>query len=175
MDRWLRIGLAFVVVAVLAGWYWQSRLIGAGSQWYLRFVAAREQRSGEVSQRRDAVRRIHRLILIAPPDERWVGELFDLMTALTTRVSTGEINLNWASYVYTSYLRDLVRDRPSGEPRRSVEEIDASLADYIRFYSLRKRPDETAPGDVFRGVPDESYTVEEIERAAREGRDPSVP
>ena len=168
--------LAFVGCAVLAvgvlGWRHQSVLIGRAAEWYLGRVAARERAAGTIEGRRQAVARVHRLLLMEPPTDAMVPELFDLMTLLSTRVATGAVSGNWAAYLYTRYARDLVRDRPSGEPARSRDEVEADLDRAVEFYAIRKRPDE--PGvraaDLL-GVGGESYTVDEIEQAAKEGRE----
>ena len=163
----------FLAVAGVAAWRWQSELIGIGTRWYLTYVASREEARGDLTQRRQAVAKVNRLLLLQPAPDAWVPELFDLITAVSSRVATGEIDLDWAAYVYDSYERDLARDRPNGTPRRSMPEIEAAVAEYIRFYTLQKRPDghgadlHTLTG----GEPDESFTVDEIEKATREGRD----
>jgi hypothetical protein len=170
--------LAFAAIAAFAllggaAWYWQSHLIGVGARWYLSRIAAAEEGRGDLTQRREAVGRLQRTLLLQPIDDVYVPELFDLMTAVTTRVSSGEIDLSWAAYVYTSYQRDLILQRPGGVPRRSVDEVERAVRDYVEFYRLEKRPD--AAGIRLRdlaGAPEgKSFTVEEIEQAAREGRD----
>lgn len=175
-PRWRRILLGFaavVLVAAGAGWTWQSELIGFGTRLYLRRIAASEEQSGDLTQRRAAVARVHRMLLMPPPADALVPELFDMLGALSPRVSTGEINLEWAAYVFTSYMRDLTRDRPHGHPRRSSAEIDSAVAQYVEFFRLQKRPDANPIeiGDLAGQGDAESYTVEEIEKAEREGRD----
>jgi hypothetical protein len=171
--RWLLGTVLVLASGAGAAWHWQSQIVGVGTRWYLARVAAREEAQGDLTERRAAVARIHRMLLLAPPSDAWVPELFDLITAVSGRVATGEIDLNWAAYVYDSYERDLARDRPTGVPRRNKDEIEASVVEYVRFYSLQKRPD--VPGLGVRALAGaatgESYTVEEIEQAAREGRD----
>jgi hypothetical protein len=161
-----------LIVGGLAAWRWQSEIIGVGARLYLGSIAAREEASGALTERRAAVARTQRMLLMGPPPDALVPELFDLITAVSSRVATGEIDLNWAAYVYTSYQRDLVAERPSGTPRRSMAEIETVVAEYVRFYSLRKRPDQSGIRlrDLGPGAPPDSYTVEEIERAMREGR-----
>jgi hypothetical protein len=180
VRRWRRIlaiCLLLLAVGALAAWRWQNEIVGAGARVYLARVAAEEEESGELTQRRAAVMRINRALLLEPPADALVPELFDLLGALSPRVASGQIDLDWAAYVYTSYLRDMVRDRPRGKPRRTPEAIEAAVIEYVRFYSLQKRPDVPGIGvDVLRGAQaGESYTVEEIERAEREGRDLTRP
>jgi len=173
--NWKRVlaGAVFVLsMMAAAGWYWQSELLGMAGRVYLERVAAAEESSGVLTERRAAVDRIHRTLLLAAPQDELVPELFDLLGALTPRVSSGQIGLNWAAYVYTSYQRDLARDRPSGMPRRTMPEVETAVAEYVRFFSLRKRPDESTIG-LGSFIDDggaESYTVEEIEAAHRAGR-----
>jgi len=171
MHRRLRIALALVLTIGLAAWHWQSELIGLGARWYLQRIAARDG-AGRIDQRRAVVDRMHHLMLMPPPDDAMVGELFELVTALSTRVADGSVSLNWAGYIYTSYLRDLIRDRPNGMPARPAPEVVAELDRTVAFYAIGKRPD--VPGirlsDVT-GVGTDSYTVEEIDQAAREGRE----
>ena len=176
MTRRGRIALGTALfAAILAGaaWYWQSELIGIGARWYLKQVAAREEASGSLEERRKAVARMHRMLLLAPPSDALVPELFDLITAVSARVATGEIDFPWAAYVYNSYERDLVRDRPTGVPRRTMPQVEQEVARYVQFYALQKRPD--VDGVRLRDLTGEpagkSFTVEEIEQAAREGRD----
>lgn len=162
-----------LAVAGAAGWYWQSELIGIGARWYLSRVAAREEASGALDERRQAVARMHRLLLLGPPTDPLVPELFDLITAVSMRVARGEIDVAWAAYVYNSYERDLVRDRPQGAPRRSLAAVEAEVERYVRFYALRQRPDQAGVRlrDLAGAPAGKSFTVEEIEQAAREGRD----
>lgn len=169
--RRLLAALLVLVVGGAAAWHWQSELIGIVARRYLAWIAAREEKSGDLTKRRDAVARMHRLLLMPPPPDALVPELFDLVTAVSSRVATGQIDLPWAAYVYTSYERDLVRDRPDGSPRRPMDAVEAEIARYVEFYRLEKRPD--VPGVRVRdfvGAGPDSYTVEEIDRAAREGR-----
>ncbi len=85
MRRGVRILL--VVVGVLAGgaalaWRYQSEIIGAGARWYLARIAAQERASGSIARRRDAVTRLHRVLLLEPPADALVPELYDVMTLL---------------------------------------------------------------------------------------------
>ena len=173
--RILLAGLLVIAGAGAAAWHWQSHLIGLGTRWYLARLAAAEEERGDISQRRQAVLRVHRMLLIAPPADAWIPELFDFMTAVSGRVATGEIDLDWAAYVYNSYERDMARDRPSGKPRRTLAEIEASVQNYVGFYALQKRPDVHGLGwrDLAGVETGESFTLEEIEEAARQGRDPT--
>jgi hypothetical protein len=168
----LGVGLA-VVVAGGAAWHWQSEIIGVGARWYLQRVAAREEASGSLEERRRTVAQMHRILLLMPPPDPLVPELFDLITVVSSRVATGAIDLAWAAYVYNSYERDLVRDRPQGTPRRAMPAVEREVERYVQFYALQKRPDDD--GVKLRdlaGAPEgKSFTLEEIERADREGRD----
>lgn len=169
--RRLLIALGVVLATGLAAWHWQSELIGLSAKWYLQRIAASDGGSG-ITKRRDVVDRMHRLLLMPPAPDPMVGELFDLVTALSTRVANGSVSLNWAAYIYTGYLRDMVRDRPNGTPVRTPEEVTAELDRTVEFYAVGKRPD--VPGirlSDITGVGTDSYTVEEIDQAAREGRE----
>ena len=164
--------LAFVLVGgALAVWRWQTQILGTAARWYLARMARSEEASGGLDGRRTAVARLHRTLLMSAPADALVPELFDVMTALSSRVASGEISLDWAAYLYTSYQRDLVRDRPDGSPRRSPDEVAAALQRQVEFFSIRKRPD--APGltvgEVL-GTGDGVITLEEIEEAERTGR-----
>jgi len=162
-----------LVLTAAAAWHWQSQLIGLGARWYLSRIAAREEARGDLTQRRDAVARMQRLLLLTPIDDAYVPELFDLLTAVSTRVSSGQIDLPWAAYVYTSYQRDLILQRPGGVPRRSGNDVESAVRDYVEFYRLEKRPDVQGVRlrDLTGAPQGKSFTVEEIEQAAREGRD----
>jgi hypothetical protein len=176
MTRGGRIAIGVAALAVAGGaaaWHWQSELIGVGARWYLSRIAAREESSGSLADRRQAVARMHRMLLLAPPVDHLVPELFDLITAVASRVATGEIDWPWAAYVYNSYERDLVRDRPDGTPRRPPPAIEVEVQRYVEFYTLQQRPD--ADGVRLRDLAGQpagkSFTLEEIEQAEREGRD----
>jgi len=175
MSRRRRIIIGSAVGLVLGGaaaWHWQSELIGYGARWYLSRIAAKEESSGDLAKRRAAVAKVHRLLLLAPPDDRYVPELFDLLRAMSARVASGEIDYAWAAYVFTSYERDLVAERPSGAPRRPMPEVERAVEQYVEFYRLQKRPD--VDGATLRALAGDdggtSYTVDETDKAAREGR-----
>ena len=163
--------LLLVLLLGALGWRYQSELIGIGTGWYLRRVAAREQRDGDLTQRRAVVARVHRWLLMPPPPDALLPELFDLTTALAARSAAGAVSLNWSAYIYSSYYRDMVRDRPSGAPARTAAQVTTEVDRYAEFYALQKRPD--VPGvrlsDVV-GAGGDSYSLEEIEKADREGR-----
>jgi len=170
MRRWL---LALLLVAAwgVIAWRWQSEIIGTFARWYLGRVARAEAASGDLTRRRESVARFNRMLLMPPPADAIVPELFDLVTALSSRVATGEVSLDWAAYIYTAYQRDMLRDRPDGVPRRSAEEVAAELRRYLEFFSIRKRPDVagmTVEGLL--GTGDDVITLDEIEEAERTGR-----
>jgi hypothetical protein len=172
VRRRIVVAVALAAVgAVAAAWRWQSELIGVGACWYLGRVAAADARAGDVAGRRAVLLRVHRALLLPPPPPATVAELFDYAELLAYPLATGDVSLGWAGYLYTSHLRDLVRDRPTGEPRRSRDELRAELAGDVDFFTLRRRPDVAGVRvrDLL-GVPARSYTADEIERAAREGR-----
>lgn len=155
-----------------AAWYWQSQLIGIGGRWYLARLAAREQRTGDLAERRAFLAQTNRYLLMPAPDDVFVPELFDLVTQLTSRVATGEISLNWAAYIYTAYQRDLLQERPSGTPRRSSDEVAAQLARYVEFFSIKKRPDQRGVTlEDLMGTGDDVITLEEIEESERSGKE----
>ena len=162
-----------VALVAAAAWSWESQLIGIGARGYLGWVAWREEAGGVLTIRRDTVGRMQRVLLLAPIGDAYVPELFDLLTAVSTRVSSGEIDLSWAAYVYTSYQRDLLRDRAGGVPRRAMPEVEAAVRDYVDFYRLQKRPDTDGLrlSDLAGEPQGKSFTLEEIEQAARDGRD----
>lgn len=167
----LAVALALLATGLLA-WRYQSVLIGRGAHWYLARVAARERAAGTIEGRRQAVARMNRLLLLEPPSDAMVPELFDVMTFLSARIATGEVSPNWGAYLYTKYVRDMARDRPTGEPKRDTADVEADLKGAMEFYAIQKRPEEAGirAADLL-GVGGESYTVEEIEQAAREGRE----
>ena len=164
--------VATFVVGGLLAWRYQSELLGIGVEWYLTRIAASEEGSGQQTKRREIVDDIHRRLLMPPAADGMVAELFDLATLLASRTATGEVSLSWAAYLYTSYSRDLVQERPTGVPRRTREELLATLEQQLRFYAIRKRPDVPGVrvGDLVGGG-DDTISLEEIEAAEREGRE----
>ena len=169
--RVLLAALVLAIVAAVLTWRWQSQLIGLGGRWYLARIAARDVAAGEIVRRRAVLARVHAMLLMPPPSPGSVEELYDLATLLAYPVATGAISLGWASYLYTSHARDLARDRPNGTPRRTPDELRTELAGSVDFFALQKRPD--VAGIRLRdlaGRPAHSYTLDEIERATREGR-----
>lgn len=169
-KRWAARVVFVIVVAAGAAWYYQSAIIGAAAEMHLQGIASEEERSGDLTQRRYAIAQVHRQLLMAPPLDAMVPELFDFLTQLSSRVATGEVSLAWGAYLYTSHLRDIVA-RPDTASRPSAEQLAAKIQEGIDFFYLQKRPD--VPGMQVKDLWDdgESYTVEEIEQAAREGRD----
>jgi hypothetical protein len=172
--RWARVLLVFVAVLVLAGaaaWRWQSALIGGAAEWYLSRVAEDENTSGSLERRKEILANVNRQLLMQPPPDALVPELFDLVTLVSSRVATGEISLNWVAYIYTTYQRDMVEERPGGTPRRSLEEVRAEVDKLVRFYAIRKRPDQDGirVGDLL-GTGDDVISLDEIEEAEKTGK-----
>jgi hypothetical protein len=171
-----RRALAVIALVLLSAgglaWRYQSELLGRSAGLYLRWVAERERAGGTMERRRQTVAGIHRLLLMPPPPDALVPELFEFATLLAQRTTTGAVQLSWAAYLYTDYVRDLERDRPDGRAVRSPEEVRAALDRQVEFFTIRHRPNE--PGvriaDVL-GAEGDSYTLEEIEAAHREGRE----
>jgi hypothetical protein len=172
MKRTLLAVLLVLVVGGLAAWHWQSQLIGTGAQWYLGRIAHSEGSSGTVERRSAILTQLNRYLLMPPPLEVYVPELFDLVTALSSRVATGEVSLNWAAYIYTAYLRDMVQQRPTGRPRRSIDEVNAELGRYIQFFAIQKRPDQqgVTVGDLM-GTGDDVITLDEIQQSEKSGKE----
>src|SRR5262245_12965708 len=104
--RWARVLLVVVAVLVVVGvlaWRNQSVLIGSAAEWYLSRVAEDENTSGKLDRRREILANVNRQLLMPPPSDALVPELFDLVTIVSSRVATGEISLNWVAYLYTTY------------------------------------------------------------------------
>jgi hypothetical protein len=135
------------------------------AEWYLGRVSEAETTSGKLDRRRDILAGLHRQLLMPAPADTLVPELFDLVTLVSTRVATGEISLSWVAYLYTTYQQDLLRERPNGVPRRSLDEIRAELERQVAFFAIRKRPEVAGitVGDVL-GTGDDVITLDEIER-----------
>jgi len=143
MNIWIRRTAALLLAGYVACSS-QGPALAPGARWYLTRMADAESQAGSIEQRRALLTAVNRALLMPPPADPLVPELFELVTQLSSRVESGEVSPNWAAYIYTVYQRDMVRDRPDGMPRRSSEEVAARLAEYVEFFSLRKRPD--APG-----------------------------
>lgn len=174
LNRKLQIAALALAVLGLLGWHYQSRLIGVAARWHLQRVSAEEEESGELTRRRQTIARLHRRLLMKPPQDALVPELYDLLTLLSSRVATGEISLDWSAYIYTSHYRSAVLSRANGGERLGFDELAEYVAEQVEFFYLRKRPD--VDGYRIRDfVGDgESFTLEEIEQAHREGRDLTV-
>jgi hypothetical protein len=174
MRRWLRILLVAAAALGIAGvlaWRYQSTIIGRAAEWYLHRVAAREQKTADLTQRRAVVTGLHRALLMAPPPDALVPELFDVVTLVSSRVASGEISYDWVAHLYTTYVRDLMAQRPTGTPRRTPDEIRAEIDRYVAFYAIQKRPDARGITVAdFLGTGDDVITLEEIEEAERTGK-----
>jgi hypothetical protein len=170
MRRVLLVSVVLLVVLGGAAWYWQSELIGFSARWYLSRVAASEG-DESLEKRRQVVAQMNRLLLMGPPPDAIVPEMFDVVTALSSRAATGEMSLNWSAYVYTTYQQDMLRDRPNGTPRRSSEQVEAEVQRLVDFYAIQKRPDAEGirVGDLL-GTGDDTISLEEIEEAERTGK-----
>ena len=165
--RWARVLLVLAAVLVVGGafaWRKQSVLIGMGAQWYLSRVAEAENTSGKLDRRRDILANLNRQLMMPAPADPLVPELFDLVTLVSSRVATGEISLNWVAYLYTTYQRDMIDQRPSGTPRRTMDEVHAELDRLVQFYAIQKRPEQSGirVGDIL-GTGDDSISLDEIE------------
>jgi hypothetical protein len=169
--RRILIGCLVVLLggAVLV-WHQQSALIGIGLRWYLGRIEAAEAGGGSITERRTMVANIHRLLLMDPPPDELVPELFEVLKVLGERTARGDVSPSWSAYLYTDYLRRALAERPDAQPPRNPGEVTAALDEEIRFYSIRHRPDaeRVRLRDLFIG---DGHTVEEIEQAAREGRE----
>ncbi|HVM96310.1 MAG TPA: hypothetical protein VMT89_07965 [Candidatus Acidoferrales bacterium] len=164
-SRRLRVALFSLAAIGTAAWWYHSQLIGIAARWYLLRVAAAEQSSGDATERRKIILQLHRALLLQPPPDGLVPELYDFVTELSQRVASGTMSWNWGAYLYTSYERDAEMQRPNGDPRRSRAEIVARLDHDVAFFSIRGRG--VALSDLLSG----GYTVDEIEAAHNEGRD----
>lgn len=107
-------------------------------------MGGEEDAEGTAARRRETLANVSSQLLIPPPADPLVPELFDFLTAMAPRMEAGVISPAWGSYLYTSYEQDLVRERPKGIPRRTRSEIDAALDRYVEFFHLRARSGDTA-------------------------------
>ncbi len=170
--RRLLVALAVLAAVGVAAWHWQSQLFGMGARWGLERVGAREAQSGELSERREIVARMNRTLLMPPPPDALVPELFDVVTDLSSRVATGEVSLEWAAWIYTTYQQDMLRDRPNGAPARTPDQVQTELARLRDFYAIQHRPDARGitVGDMLGGTGDDTITLDEIEDADKTGK-----
>jgi hypothetical protein len=118
----------------------------------LRRIAADEEAKGELARRRDILAGINRQLLMPSPDDVFAPELFDFVVVLAPRMESGTVSPAWASYLYTTYQRELREERPDGRPRRPAAAIEPVVDGYIEFYRIRldprgqQRPDPAADG-----------------------------
>jgi hypothetical protein len=112
-------------------------------------IATEDDLVSDLERRREILVDLNRGVLMAPPSDAIVPELFDFTALLAARMESGAVSSDWAAYLYTSYQRDLVRERPDGTPRRSAPAIEASLAESIEFYRIQKRGDAPPPAGVW--------------------------
>jgi hypothetical protein len=156
--------LAVLVVGGALAWRKQSVLIGNLAQWYLSRVAESENTTGKLDRRREILSNVNRQLFMPPPSDALVPELFDFVTLVSRRVATGEISLNWVAYLYTTYQRDMVGQRPNGTPRRSMDEVHAELDRLVAFYAIQKRPEQDGikVGDIL-GTGEDTISLDEIE------------
>jgi hypothetical protein len=111
----------------------------------LRRVAAEDDPPKRLERRTQIVSRVQRQVLMAPVDDALVPEMFDVLVALAPHMESGRISAAWASYIYTTYERDLAKERPTGAPRRSHVEIDRTLGELVAYYHIRENPNATPP------------------------------
>ena len=106
----------------------------------LRRIAREDDAAGRLDRRQAILGTLNRQLLMAPPADGLAPELFDFVAALAPRMEDGTISPPWASYLYTTYQRDLGDAHAAGRPRRSAAEVDAVLDGWIEHYSLRANP-----------------------------------
>jgi hypothetical protein len=111
----------------------------------LRRVAAEDDPPKRLERRTRIISGVQRQLLMAPADDALVPEMFDVLIALAPRMESGTVSAAWASWIYTTYERDLAKERPSGTPRRSHVEIDRALAELVAYYHIRENPKATPP------------------------------
>lgn len=106
----------------------------------LRRTAAADEAASSTEQRRELLAGMNRQVLMGPPDDVLVPELFDFVVVMAPRMEAGVISPGWASYLYTTYQRDLRAERPGGAPRRSIPEITVVLDGWVEHYHIRANP-----------------------------------
>ena len=111
----------------------------------LRRVAAEDDPPKRVERRMRIISGVQRQLLMAPVDDALVPEMFDVLVALAPHMESGTVSATWASYIYTTYERDLAKERPTGTPRRSRVEIDRALGELVAYYHIRETAKATPP------------------------------
>lgn len=96
---------------------------------------------GDPAFKRRTVDETHGILLLQAAPDGLIEELYDYYLLVSERAVTGEISPSWAAYLYVNYFRDAMRDRPDGVPRRSREQVAASLEESVQFFYIRKRPE----------------------------------
>jgi hypothetical protein len=102
-------------------------------------IATEDNLTGALGRRREVLGEVAKQLLMGPPPDPFVPELFDFLTAMAPRMQSGVVSPAWGSYLYTEYQRNLVRERPTGLPRRSAPEVQQSLDRSIQFFHLEAR------------------------------------
>jgi len=102
-------------------------------------IAADEEPTGSIARRREVLIDVSRQLLMGPPSDALVPELFDFLAAVAPRMEAGAISPAWGSYVYTTYQQDMLKERPTGVPRRSRPEVERALQGYVEFFRLQAR------------------------------------
>jgi hypothetical protein len=100
-------------------------------------TAVEDEASGSLPRRRAVLADVSGQLLMPLPADAYVPELFDVVVALAWRMEAGGVSPAWASYVFTSYERDLRAERPTGVPRRTAVEVDATVQGYVEFFRLK--------------------------------------
>ena len=112
-------------------------------------IANEDDLVGDLERPRDILIALNRGVLMPPPNDAIVPELFDFTALLARRMESGDVSSDWAAYLYTSYQRDLVHERPDGTPRRSAGAISQALAESMEFYRIQRRADAPPPAGVW--------------------------
>ena len=102
-------------------------------------IAVQEEPTGSIAERRAILTEVSHQLLMGPPSDALVPELFDFLAAVAPRMEAGSISPAWGSYVYTTYQQDMLKERPAGVPRRSQPEIRRALDGYVDFFRLQAR------------------------------------
>src|SRR4029453_4627775 len=127
-------------------------------------VAEAENTSGKLDRRREILASVNRQLFMPPPSDAPLPQPSDFLTLLSSRVATGEISLNWVAYLYTTYQRDMVEHRPTGTPRRSIDQAHPRPHRLVPSHPSPNRPDQDGikVGDIL-GTGDDTISLDEIE------------